>query len=516
MATTTIMKEAFEHKIYQALEKLEAGEKAYLKIVYEAFALENREMVKRAGHAIAVYLQDKTTKYMITLSERFREYSSLEWCIDWKRIDIREKKTWFATEKDYVYALVVGSFHPNGYFREICSKELYHYPNTLGFMLLRTNDWVKPIREEMFLLVLKKIENCSVSELLFSVQHLEKLHRSERIGYADIDVLSSQFYDRLERILPDIPFDKIRFFEFDTRKIIYRLLMKKKVLDFPQINYLMEHEKHSFCKQILVTGTLQYYDCTAEQIEIYLKNKSSIVRRKAMEYKYSIIKDYWDGLEMMLLDESRGVREQAVYILRHHSDICILDFYIEHLQDENPLNAIVGIGENGGAEEGRLILPFLKSSVNKIVCATLRALAKIIETDGYEIYFQYLVSKEAAVSKAAYYAIRYNTIHYGSEKLYQLCIQYECPHIKKYALLLLLRENSWSRLPFLLDLYRREDFKEHRILILQGITKRDMYGRISKQQEERINRILKEMEDVLPVSLPKAIRFDMKFLVEYI
>lgn len=89
--TTTIIKEAFEHKIYQAVEKLEAGEKAYLKIVYEAFALENREMVKRAGQAIAVYLEDKTTKYMITLSERFREYSSLEWCIDWKRIDIREE-----------------------------------------------------------------------------------------------------------------------------------------------------------------------------------------------------------------------------------------------------------------------------------------------------------------------------------------------------------------------------------------------------------------------------------------
>ena len=132
----------FENKIYNAIEKLESGDKSYLKIVYEAFSSENSEIVKKAGGAFKDHLEGKTAKYIITLSERFREYSSLEWSIAWSTIDITKKKSWFDSEKDYIYALIVGSFHPNGYFRESCSKELYNYSNTLGYILLRVNDWV--------------------------------------------------------------------------------------------------------------------------------------------------------------------------------------------------------------------------------------------------------------------------------------------------------------------------------------------------------------------------------------
>ncbi len=505
---------SLENKIYEAIEKLESGDKSYLKIVYEAFSLENRELVKKAGHAIKAHLKDKTAKYMIALSERFREYTSLEWFVDWKTIDIRRKKTWFDSEKDYVYVLIAGSFHPNGYFREICSKELYYYPNTLGYMLLRANDWVEQIRKTMFSLVLNKIENCSAAELFLAVQHMKKLSRSSRIDYENIEVLSQVFYDRIAETLPDISLYKIRYYEFETRKIIYKLLVEKKILNISNMKYLLESEKHSFCKQILITGILQYYNCTEEEIEGYLKNKSGIVRRRAMEYKYSAAKDYWIGLEMMLLDENKSVRELAAYIIRHHSDISILDFYIEHLQDENPVTAIIGVGENGRMKQGKLLLPFLKSSVSKVVCAALKALSKTIEIEGYDIYEEYLVSKEPAVSKAAYYAIRYNTIYYGAKKLYQYCRQYEYPHIRKYALNLLIQENSWNRLPFLLNLYIREEFEVYQDLILRAIETRDMYGKVSKQQEEDINRALKEAEHLLPKQLLKRIQFDMKFLVE--
>lgn len=167
-----------ENQIYDAIEKLESGEKSYLKIAYEAMAYENKEMVKKAGHGIKKCLENATAKQMITLSERFREYSSLDWFIDWKNIDIREKRNWFDSEQEYIYALIIGSFHPNGYFREICANELYNYPNMLGYILLRVNDWVELIQKNMFSLALKRIKNCSVLELFLSSQHMEKLSRS--------------------------------------------------------------------------------------------------------------------------------------------------------------------------------------------------------------------------------------------------------------------------------------------------------------------------------------------------
>lgn len=504
----------FENKIYNAIEKLESGDESYLKIVYEAFSSENSEIVKKAGVALKAHLEGKTAKYIITLSERFREYSSLEWSIAWSTIDITKKKAWFDSEKDYVYALIVGSFHPNGYFREICSRELYNYPNTLGYILIRTNDWVSQISDAMFLMAFKKIENCSIEELFLSVQYMEKLSHSGRIDYENKKVLLEMFDNRMEKVLTDVPLDNIKGFDYPIRKKIYKLSLEKKVWNLSDINYLLEHEKHSFCKQVLIVGILQYYHCSPEQLDGYLKNKNSIVRRKAMEYKYAVTKDYWDNLELMLLDKSKGVRELAAYIIRHHSDIHILSFYMEHLKDQNPVAAIVGIGENGGKEEGKQLLPFLKSSVPKVVSATLTTLSKTIKMDGYNIYLEYLASREPAVSKAAYYAIRCNNIHYGAEKLYQCCRQYEYPHVGKYAMRLLIQENSWNRLPYLLDLYTRKEFEAYQDLLWSAIIQRDMYGRISKQQEEKINRILKETEELLPKQLLKEIRFEMKFVVE--
>lgn len=247
---------------------------------------------------------------------------------------------------------------------------------------------------------------------------------------------------------------------------------------------------------------------------MFLKNKNGIVRRRTLEYKYGIEQDYWKGLELMLLDTNKGVRELVSYILKCHANISIIDFYISHLQDEDPVNAIVGLGEHGGKEEGKLLLPFLHSKVNKIVCVTLKALAKTLEFDGYDIYAQYLVHKEIPISKSAYLAICHCNIHYGAETLYSYCLEYDYHHVKRYALLLMLRENSWNRLPFLLELYGQPGFEDElQELILAGIATRNMYGKISKKQEIAILEIL-EKKAHLPQKLAKEIRFDIKFVVE--
>ena len=59
-------------------------------------------------------------KQVIRLSEHFRQYTSMEWSIDWKKLNIREKKDWFRSDRDYFWVLALGSFHPNGYYRQAC------------------------------------------------------------------------------------------------------------------------------------------------------------------------------------------------------------------------------------------------------------------------------------------------------------------------------------------------------------------------------------------------------------
>lgn len=500
----------YSKMVYEAMEGLEAGNQSCLSIVYGALAVEDKEMVKRAGDTIRKALEGKPARAMLTLSEQFRQYTSIEWSIDWLKIDIQQKKSWFTSEEEYKYVLILGSFHPNGYYRERCAKELYQYPNMLGYMLLRTNDWVELIRETMIPLTLKKIQQCSAAEVYQAIPYMEKLGRSGRIGYEAVREIREAFEKRIETNLEEIPLKDIRTYEFSIRKMIYRMLVEKKMLELSEINYLLDREKHSFCKQILIMKILEHYSCPKEQIEAYLKNKNGIVRRRTLEYKYGMEKDYWTGLELMLLDSNKGVRELTSYILKRHTDISIIDFYISHLQDQDPINAIVGLGEHGGKDAGKLLLPFLKSNVNKVVCVTLKALAKTIDFDGYDIYAEYLVNEELSISKAAYQAICYCNIRYGAERLYSYCVQYEHLHVKKYALLLMLRENSWNRLPFLLELYGEDGVDQEKVF--GGICIRNMYGKISKEQEEKILKSLEKKEHFFP-KLAKEIRFDMKFLV---
>lgn len=61
--------------------------------VYCAVATEDRKLVQSGGRAIGMVMKHMTMKQVIRLSEHFRQYTSMEWSIDWKELDIREKRT---------------------------------------------------------------------------------------------------------------------------------------------------------------------------------------------------------------------------------------------------------------------------------------------------------------------------------------------------------------------------------------------------------------------------------------
>lgn len=504
----------YEINIIQAQEQLMSGDETRLKLVFEAFGTENKELVRKSGNAIGQYISKRTTKQMIRIGEKFREFTSLDWTIDWKSIDLSLKENWFMTESDYKHVLVLGTFHPNGYFRERCMELLEKYPESLVFLMLRTNDWVESIREKACTLVINKLNHCLLTEMVSAVQALEKLRYSQRRDENYFICIERLLYENMEIALKQIPLEKIHLCEFDARKHIYKILISRKTLSYEQIDILLGYEKHVFCVQILITGILENYYCSIERVDSYLKNKNGIVRRKALEYKYKMINNTWCGLENMLLDENLGVRDMVEFILRRHTDLSILDYYIEHLKDKNPIPAILGIGENGGKEEGKLLLPFLETESNKTVCATLEMMGRTLGMDGYDIYLKYLQHKELSLAKSAKKAIQSAGIRYGAKCLYDICNNTQYLHVKKYSLLLLLQENSWNRLPYLLMLYGREDLQLYEKRIWYGIFQRDMYGSISKEHAIFISRILQDKEYFFSKELIKNILFDMKFVVK--
>ncbi|HWT76878.1 MAG TPA: hypothetical protein VN258_19430 [Mobilitalea sp.] len=230
-----------------------------------------------------------------------------------------------------------------------------------------------------------------------------------------------------------------------------------------------------------------------------------------MQHKYDKVKNSWNGLEIMLLDNNHSIRDLTIYILKKHTAINILNYYIDALNGEDPIMGIIGVGENGNKIHSYLLMPFLNSNNEKTVKTTLLSLSKLLGCDDNDIYWKYLFDTRISVSKAAYLSIRRNMIRYGASKLFNEFNKCSIAHVRRNLLLLLMQDNSWSRLPYLLSLYNYDD-KDLRSKIRMKIHHRNGYGKISTQEASYIRHIMKEKKNELPDTLIQKIEFDLKFV----
>jgi len=82
--------------------------------------------------------------------------------------------------------LILGCMSADGFLQQKCLNELAGYTNSLLFLLIRLNDWVKEIRGDAYKLSIQRIKVSDARELLMALPVLEKLkntYRKERDDY---------------------------------------------------------------------------------------------------------------------------------------------------------------------------------------------------------------------------------------------------------------------------------------------------------------------------------------------
>lgn len=500
------------------LEKLETGDLRALLPVYCIFAVGDEKGMQRAGRAIQKQLEHLTLGQMIGLYERFRTFTSLEWWIDWSVVSLEPIRKAFHGEEwkeERNYVLILGTFHPNGYFRERCMGELAKEDGALPYLMLRANDWVRPIREKAFLLLDRSLASCGREEILCSLPVLEKLERSGRRSDEQLEELRRRILASLERqFLKDENWREIWPEDVSVRKSLYRMTIRKGILSMEQMDEWLHREKDSSGMFMLIRGILSHPDCTLEQAEEYLTYPNARIRRCALEYCYERRKGSWLGLDGMLLDSGRGVREYAAYILEKHTNLDIRGYYLSHLGDERPDSAILGLSECSHRGNMEALLPGLSHPMRKVQKITLLALGRQEDFQDEELLWRYLLDERADISRAACISIQKRRFYPGAEKLYHAYCSSEKEHQKRYLLHLLLRENSWERLPWLLRLYDEDLPEREKKRIRDGICGRFMYARVSEGLREEISRALKEKAGKLPEGMEEEICYDMRFVQE--
>ena len=501
----------YREYIRDAISNLNDGKMNYIAIVYQALASNDTENIRLSSRAIKETMGHLSSIQIMKLDEQFRQYTSLEWYTDWEHISLQDLKMNICNQEEYMSVIRLGTFHPNGFFRENCLMELSENQESLPYLLLRINDWVKPIRDKICSIIEKDICNATINNLITALPFLEKVKKGERRNREVITKIDYMIAQKIREQFCDLNIYEIHKYDFHVRKYLYYLLTNEKVVSKEQADQLLQREKDSNCKAILICAILDNYTSNFNEIDIYLEDKSAIVRRKALDRKYALLKKNWIGIEKLLLDKSRGVREIACYIIKKHTDLDVIKYYIEHLETENICFAILGIGENGNKEVAENIMDYLQSDDEKVVRYTLKSLGYCLGTDGESIFWKYIMDSRISVAKSAYYAIRSNEIKFGAKKIYERFQKCEYEFTKRYLVYLLLQESSWSRLPYLLLLYNYEDISIQ-YKIRKKTTQRSMYGKVTETDAETIRNIMNDSTLNIPAKLISDIELDLKYV----
>lgn len=493
------------------LERLEGGDLAGLRFVYGSFATQNTELIRRAGETVRQQMSSMTELQILRLCQRFGAFTSLEWAIDWAAVSPGRIQSTLSGEA-YRYVLILGSFHPNGYFREKCVYAMAGCQGMLFWLFLRMNDWVAQVRDAAGEVLEEYLEGCSAKELMESLPAFERLRAGRRREESQVQALEERIEKTLSRMLRDTDPREISIVEPTARRALYRIAVHGGLWNLEEMEACLGREKTCCLKSFLIREILSHPDCTLERAEHYLWDASSQVRRMAVEYRYERLKTGWQGLDRMLLDKSRCVREYAAYILEKQGGCHIREYYLEHLEDDRPENAILGLAECSRRGNVPALLKCLSRPERSILKCTLLALGSQEDFADGELFWGYLLDERIELSKAAFLSMRKKGIHPGAGRLYGAYMEAGHAHQKRYLLKLLLGESSWERLPFLLRLYRKDMPGQEGNQILLGICSRFMYATVSESLCGEILSALEGCGMELPAGVEDGIRYDLRFL----
>lgn len=476
-------------------------------------------LVNKAAEAIHAYMCSLDAPHIIRLDRVFRQYTSMEWSYDWEKLSPADVTKGIKDSGMRLSILRLGTLHPNGYFREKCMKKIAGDEASFGYIALRLNDWVLQIRETAYRILSKRLDKIKVDTAVGLLPFISRTKKGERYGYQQFQEIEEKLSAKTLLHREEISLDTIRTYPPATKRFLYKIMISPKVLSKQEAQRLLERERNGNEKALVIRLILQEYECCETEIETYLHNKSPIVRKKALEVKYDRLGSAWDGIEEYLLDTARGIRSDVCYILRRHTKFDILSYYRERLHTGEEAVAILGVGENGSAEDADILAEYLYADRPRLVKNALKALStlravKAGEVNLADIYWDYLNNADASIAKAAYNAIDKSEISYGSDKLYRTFVDCANDNTRKYLIRLLAKEPSWERLPYLLSLYEphRHTADDIQLWIYKALSSRSVYARITREWADFIKDTMEQRKERISDRLKKEILFDLEHI----
>ena len=111
-------------QVQKAIAEIDAGNESYLPVAYQLLVNADARAMEEIAEAVAAYMRRLNPAGILHLNEHFRQYTSMEWWIEWRKVDIDIWEKTISDKDNFLWLVRLGTMHPNGWFREKCIRKL--------------------------------------------------------------------------------------------------------------------------------------------------------------------------------------------------------------------------------------------------------------------------------------------------------------------------------------------------------------------------------------------------------
>jgi hypothetical protein len=301
--------------------------------------------------------------------------------------------SWWAVRADQVqrlskeaesHAVLFGvlSCHGSGYVREAAVHALARQKSgaELPFLLMRVNDWVKPIQERAAQAVRERLVQSYVAHFAASMSLVHKLLIWRR---ADNRHLLDEIYRYLRESVNEKELaSALHAADANSRGFIYRMLAESERRDWPALLNMALRDKAPWIRLWAARrgATDLLDDALREFVRVALRDRTAGVRVQAVYLVASHFpSDSKEWLTPLWMDPAASVRWTARYYTGGDVAAC-RPVYVQALASDSSIQAAtaaMGLAEMGQKVDAALMIPLLRDPRPKVAAAATRALARL-------------------------------------------------------------------------------------------------------------------------------------------
>lgn len=449
------------------LRKLgELNEPAALPDVAHFLTSTDRETRAAARETVAALLEQISAWDLLALEEQSLWWNASDRIQNRSRIQPADVSAIAGNpdQREYAAVLSLLSFHKNGYVRQEAVRLLAEIDRNevLPCLVIRQNDWVKPIAEAAQKEVRRRLQEgpiCvshSLLELIFQMETWSRYDHRPMIGDLVKRLLEEEQDRILEQQILELTVDAklgrsiVRYALSYLRSPTERLLLYGLISKDPVIRYQCCRGLRALPVEASEVLPLQDRMLFLERLasDPFLPVRSEAFRQLAVLDPANAVTTW----EAALLDRSRSIQEMACYYLNRIDPGHAVRFYRDAVElNPESLPAIEGLAAVGEASDLEFLRTLFVHPFPSRRCAGIRAVVRLLQRDAISEVMPFLRDSSPRVVRTAGKSLRPWITQIASEDLLAVVLKADTLYARSYACELLAEQGKWSSFPWLLE-----------------------------------------------------------------